>query len=316
MAFCCGNLPADRRNAKAFAYDDTNLRCTCAWGVFATCCHMKSNLNPSSNPRNCFFLNNLRTRHLSVGLSGLLLSLAAQAIDADSTMLGSMHQRVGDEPAGTSADTDSRRVWGRGIYGCHGIGNGFQAGSDLFTSGSWRVGAYAGYLSGSSGSWESQSRYLGGYATWRDVSGFYVDTVLQGVNRTNGDNGVAASVEIGKAFALNETWSIEPRAQLLYQYHRNSDRGYPGPWNALWSYTKKIELSGRLGARVKGDFLTAAGRLQPYVGVETVGVSAGATLGLSKTVDVYGEIARHWSKSGEWGSSPSNQGSVGMKVRW
>lgn len=230
-------------------------------------------------------------------------------------MIGSMHQRLGDDAVPTSTATDQRRAWARGIYGGQDLdsGNGFQAGSDLFASGNWHVGAYAGYLSGT---WVPQSRYLGGYATWRDASGLYVDTVLQGVNQSNGSNGATASVEVGKAFALNDTWSIEPRAQLIYRYERNAGRWYLGPWNSLWSYTNNSGWSGRLGVRVKGDYSTTAFRVQPYADIDTGGASAGATLGLSKTVDLYGEIGRHWRASEEWGSSPSNYGSVGTKVRW
>ncbi|MEJ8852896.1 autotransporter outer membrane beta-barrel domain-containing protein, partial [Variovorax rhizosphaerae] len=79
---------------------------------------------------------------------------------------------------------------------------------------------------------ELQSRYLGAYATWMTSSGLYVDSVLQGgsqrftirpdINLGAGGkaSSVAASVEVGKPFALSARWSLEPQAQIAWQRTR------------------------------------------------------------------------------------------------
>ena len=100
-----------------------------------------------------------------------------------------------------------------------------------------------------------------------------------------------------------------------------------------------------VGVRVKGDISTAAGRLQPYarVGVvhgsggsdvarfingpfvtpiassanyTSVEVAGGATLSLTKTVSIYGEIGKAFSAGGDTKVKSSIQGAIGMRVRW
>lgn len=142
----------------------------------------------------------------------LFAALPAQLRQADLSMLGNLHRRVGDETspavaAGEAGNANGgRQAWARAVYSdldirqdgiaaaqSKGHVSGLQAGTDLLASGNWRAGLYVGYLDGSAdvsgnargvlgrvGYNDLQSRYLGGYATWMDASGLYADAVLQG----------------------------------------------------------------------------------------------------------------------------------------
>jgi outer membrane autotransporter protein len=163
--------------------------------------------------------------------------------------------------------------------------SGLQAGTDLWVNPDWHAGVYVGYLDGSAdvsgnargltarvGSNDLRSRFLGAYATWMDASGWYVDSVLQGASqrydvkpdinpRVSGKaSSFTASVEAGKAFALNERWSIEPQAQLAYQHSSFDDLFLGGARVKQDAYGGWI---GRLGVRVKGTSPPALGGCSP-----------------------------------------------------
>ena len=151
-----------------------------------------------------------------------------------------------------------------------------------------------------------------------------------------------ASVEIGKPFALNERWSIEPQAQLAWQRSSFDDLVLGG---ARVQQDAASGWIGRLGVRVKGDIATGAGRLQPYArlnlyhasfgddaatfigpagatviasggGYSAAEVAAGATLALTPATSLYGEIGHLWNIGGEASVKSSVQASLGIKVRW
>ncbi|QGW82270.1 autotransporter outer membrane beta-barrel domain-containing protein [Variovorax paradoxus] len=140
----------------------------------------------------------------------LLSALPSQLRQMDLTMIGNLHQRIGDDDAKTASAAASsgseRRAWGRviaadidirqqGTANPHSKGNvkGFQAGTDLFATSNWRAGVYVGQLDGrigvngfasgiadlAVGSNDLRSQYLGAYGTWTADSGFYADAVLQ-----------------------------------------------------------------------------------------------------------------------------------------
>ncbi|MEJ8857461.1 autotransporter outer membrane beta-barrel domain-containing protein [Variovorax robiniae] len=274
----------------------------------------------------------------------------------------------------------SRPAWGRLVYADLDIQapgaaqaradtrvSGLQAGTDLFVANGWRAGIYVGFLDGKAdvsgnargvnakvGSNDLRSRFLGAYGTWMDTSGWYVDTVLQGAShrldiRPTGNatvsakaSGFMASVETGKAFALTETWSLEPQAQLAWQHNDFDDVVLSG---ARVRQDSSSGWIGRLGLRVKGDLATGAGRLQPYgrvnfyhgnfsgdtavfigpaaaTAIDSKGsysageVAAGATLALTATTSVYGEIGTLWNIGGDASVKSSVQGALGIKVRW
>ena len=133
--------------------------------------------------------------------------LASMARQADLAVLGTLHQRVGDEKpynANTPEDQEGR-FWARYIaQSTHqslndatstqsdSRMNGMQAGVDLYQDQSWRAGVYTTVLDidtnyqgansggyGPAGYTSDTAFYLGGYATWTADNGFYVDNVLQ-----------------------------------------------------------------------------------------------------------------------------------------
>ncbi len=311
----------------------------------------------------------------------LFAALPAQLRQADLAMLGNLHRRIGDEdatPAGS--DPTPRRAWARAVYSdlnirqdgiaaAHSRGHvsGLQAGVDLLAAGHWRAGVYVGFLDGGAdvsgnargtfgrvGSNDLRSRYLGAYATWMDGSGLYADAVVQGGShrytvRPDGNASAAgkgdsftASIETGKSFALTERWTVEPQAQLIYQRAHFDALPIAG---AIVRQDADAGWIGRLGVRIKGDFATGAGRLQPYARLNLYRASAGAdlaefvgpagstrfasasgysaaelaggfTLALTPTASLYGELGRVFAVGGEARNKSSVQGSVGVKLRW
>jgi outer membrane autotransporter protein len=311
----------------------------------------------------------------------LLSALPAQLRQADLAMLGDWHKRMGDDSA-QSATGQGRRAWGRvlrtdptirqqGTVSPESRGHmtGFQAGLDLYADQNVRAGLYVGQLEGdmSTTGFASgvehkyvgfntlRSRYLGLYGTWQDASGLYVDAVLQGADyrsvlhtaedcseATTKGSGWLASLEVGKPYALNHQWQVEPQAQIIYRQMSLDD-------TALSSTTVQNQAANdwmlRLGARVKGSFATSVGHLQPYGRINfykasnstdvtrfitpaaTTGISArtgymatelaaGASLQLSPRTSIYGELGKLWSSGGDSRVNSGVQASIGVKVLW
>ncbi|WP_080571242.1 autotransporter-associated beta strand repeat-containing protein [Comamonas testosteroni] len=315
----------------------------------------------------------------------LLSALPAQLRQADMAMLGDLRKRMGDEgtQATTSSDSGaSRRVWGRilrtdpkirqqGTVSPESSGHltGFQAGLDLYADQSIKAGIYVGQLEGDMsvkgfasgedrkyvGFNNLRTRYLGVYGSWQDASGLYADAVLQGADyrsdlRTAGDtaqartkgSGWLASVEMGKPFAVSSNWQIEPQAQIIYRKLSIDD-------TALSLATVKNKADDdwtvRLGARIKGNFATGAGVLQPYGrinvyrasnttdiasfvapggttdikargGYTATEMAAGASLQINPRTSVYGELGKLWANGGDSRVKSGVQASIGVKVQW
>lgn len=288
-------------------------------------------------------------------------------------MMGNLHRRVGDTgPA--------RGAWARVVYtdldiqqsgpvAPHSQGHlsGLQAGSDLLAADNWHVGVYIGSLDGSVdvngntgggfgrvGKNDLRSGYLGGYATWMDATGWYADVVLQAGDhrydvRSNADlpasgkaRSYSTSIETGKSFPLGDALSIEPQAQLMYLSTRFDE---VRTLSALVQQDTEGAWIGRLGVRVKGDFSTAAGRLQPYArvnvyransgtdvvtfaglastgristasGYTSTEVGGGFSLALTAATMIYGEVSRVFSSGGDARVKSSVQGSLGARVSW
>lgn len=200
-----------------------------------------------------------------------------------------------------------------------------------------------------------RTRYLGVYGTWQDQSGLYADAVLQGADyrsdlRTVGDtaqartkgSGWLASLEMGKAFAVTSNWQIEPQAQIIYRKLSIDD-------TALSLATVKNRADDdwtvRLGARIKGNFATGAGVLQPYGrinvykassttdiasfaapggttdikakgGYTATEMAAGASLQINPRTSIYGELGKLWANGGYSRVKRGVQASIGVKVQW
>ena len=288
-------------------------------------------------------------------------------------MLGNLHRRVGDTGS-------ARGAWARLIYAdldirqsgsaapqSQGHLGGLQVGSDFLAIGNWRVGGFVGLLDGDAdvsgnargtfgrvGYNDLRSTYVGGYATWINVNGWYADAVLQaGSHRydvrpdaspavSGKASSFSGSLEAGKSFALTGSWSIEPQVQLIHQSTRLDDVSIAG---ARVQQDPDGGWIGRLGVRVKGDIATAAGRLQPYArvnvyrassgadvvsfvgpaatarissasGYTSTEVAAGFSLTLTPITMVYGEIGRLMSNGGDAQVKSSVQGSLGVRVAW
>ncbi len=321
----------------------------------------------------------------------LFAALPEQLRQGNLAMLGSLHQRIGDDDMKTAAAgaqttaapsaIGERRAWGRvlstgrtiqqgGTVSPHSEGRltGLQAGTDLWTNAQWRTGLYVGQLDGDMqvkgfargianlpvGSNDLRSQYLGGYATYTDTSGFYVDGVLQAGRhryevkpqtslRTKGKaSSLSASLELGQSFALGEGWQIQPQAQLV---HQRLDQGDVDIAGARVRQDRDSTWLARVGVRVKGDIATSAGRLQPYARVNlyrasggndvtrfvnpaastaiassrggtSTELAAGFTLGLSESTSLYGEVGKLWALGGDTRVKSSIDASVGIKVRW
>lgn len=179
--------------------------------------------------------------------------------------------------------------------------------------------------------------------------------VLQGADyrsdlRTAGDtaqartkgSGWLASLEMGKAFELSSHWKIEPQAQIIYRKLSIDD-------TALSLATVKNKADDdwtvRLGARLKGNFATGAGVLQPYgrinvykasnttdiasfaapggatdikakCGYTAAEMAAGASLQINPLTSLYGEQGKLWANDGDSRVKSGLQASIGVKVQW
>ncbi|WP_256098820.1 autotransporter outer membrane beta-barrel domain-containing protein [Variovorax sp. SG517] len=140
--------------------------------------------------------------------------LPEQFRQANLSMLGSLHLRMGDSIRSATNDAGSaiagqsyRQAWGRVISTdrttsqagtvsptSRGRLTGFQAGTDLWADAHWRAGVYVGQLDGDMrvngfasglldlgvGINDLKNQYVGVYGTWKNDGGLYVDGVLQG----------------------------------------------------------------------------------------------------------------------------------------
>ncbi|MCS2171924.1 autotransporter-associated beta strand repeat-containing protein [Scandinavium sp. TWS1a] len=235
-------------------------------------------------------------------------TVAAIVRQADLFVLGTLHQRVGDEqPWRADVPEDQEgRFWARYMTKTvdihlddatssksHSQYDGMQIGFDLWQNDQWRSGIYTTFMdldssvSGNTGmgggsAYNSTfSSYIGGYATWTDTNGFYVDNVLQygyhsvdlkseGSSDTYHPNGntVTASVEVGKPWQLGDSnWAIEPQAQLVWQWSNFDDVTLNDGVDTHVSTDADSAVIGRLGARLTADYDTDMGKVKPYVRV-------------------------------------------------
>jgi len=135
---------------------------------------------------------------------------------------------------------------------------------------------------------------------------------------------------------------LEPQLQLM---HQRVDLDRVAISGADVQQNNRGSWAMRAGLRVKGELSTAAGVLQPYgrvnlyhgrqgwdvvrfagpagftdVATGTGGLSAeltaGATLALSATTSLYGEIGTLWAAHGNARHRGGLSGTAGLRVRW
>jgi outer membrane autotransporter protein len=174
---------------------------------------------------------------------------------------------------------------------------GFQTGLDLLQSNSESghqnlLGLYLGYSnantdanslvpdpSGTStvrqygGNVNMNAWSLGAYWTHYGPQGGYVDVVAQATNYSGSSDtqfaslpisgkGIAASIEGGYPMAMNQTFSLIPEAQVIWQRVR-FDQANDGQGDVALGNSSGI--TGRLGVKGKWKFVAADGRVdQPY----------------------------------------------------
>lgn len=295
----------------------------------------------------------------------LYSGLASVVRQGDLSLLGNMHQRMGDDVR-PGLDED-HRAWARmigysaktkldDITGTQTTSHtmGIQAGVDLYADTSWKAGVYTSILdidssvkgshagsAGKGGNIDDNAFYLGGYATWFSTDGMYVDNVLQYGNHdarlsASGNKGshtvkghtLTASTEIGKAFRLGASaWSLEPQAQLIYQYSDFDDSTLGGATKTKVRLDTADAFTARVGLRLKADYDTRHGKIQPYGRVNlwqglgskdkthfsnavatttlessqqysSTEVAAGLSWSIDRDLQVYGELGTQFNNGG------------------
>lgn len=174
-------------------------------------------------------------------------------------------------------------------------------GSDIGVDRGWQLdphnrlytGLFAGYggarkdfrAPGAKG--DTDSFYFGGYGTWINRGGYYVDLVVkaqhlyhdfraydESFNRTSGDYtqwAVGSSIEAGKMFKFKNDWFIEPQLQL--NYFHGEGAGYcttgANPFRTQLDGTDVLNF--RYGINAGRTFSAGEhGVLQPYVSAEGI----------------------------------------------
>lgn len=187
-------------------------------------------------------------------------------------------------------------------------------GSDIGVDRGWQLdphnrlytGLFAGYggarkdfrAPGAKG--DTDSFYFGGYGTWINRHGYYVDLVIkaqhlyqdfraydESFNRTSGDYtqwAVGSSIEAGKMFKFRNDWFIEPQLQLNYFHGEGTAYCTTGanPFQTRLNGTDVLNF--RYGVNVGRTFSVGEhGVLQPYLTAE--GIQQTSSGGRVSTVD-------------------------------
>lgn len=162
---------------------------------------------------------------------------------------------------------------------------GFQAGADLYRGESANgsldfLGLFVGVgraeadvdrvYGGKAGDLSMNGYSFGGYWTHLDHTGWYTDAVIQGtrydqVHSSSVDNvgmqtagwGFISSLEGGYRYALNDGWTVEPQAQLIYQHVSLDDTS--DQFGQI-SFASNDIVYGRIGAKVSRDWKAEDGR--------------------------------------------------------
>ncbi|MFV9235401.1 autotransporter outer membrane beta-barrel domain-containing protein [Citrobacter freundii] len=295
----------------------------------------------------------------------LYSGLASVVRQGDISLLGNMHQRMGDEVK-PGIDEDNR-AWARmiGYSGKTKLDDaagtqtsshtmGIQVGVDMYANESWKAGMYTSILDidsnvkgtktgsdGKGGNIDDNAFYVGGYATWFSGDGMYVDNVLQYGNHKSrlaatGNNGsytvrgntLTVSTEVGKSFRLGASaWSLEPQAQLIYQYSDFDNSTLDGVTPTKVKMDTADSFTARLGVRLVADYDTNHGKFQPYGRVNvwqglgskdkthfsnavatttlessqqysSTEVAAGLSWSIDRNLQVYGELGTQFSNGG------------------
>jgi len=240
-------------------------------------------------------------------------ALPAQLRQADLTMLGNLHRRIGDDDARVpGAEFGERRAWARfigadlnvrqeGTVSPESSGHlqGLQAGTDLFAmpSSNWRAGVYVGQLDGDAdvsglardgwgavGNTDLRSRYVGAYATYSAPTGFYADAVLQYGRHDYTLNPSGNAPVGGKGDGVQASIEVGQSFPLgggwfiepqLQVIHEQINLDAVNLAGTQVNGDADSGWIGRAGVRVKGEMSTGIGSLQPYARVNLYRASSG-----------------------------------------
>lgn len=242
------------------------------------------------------------------------------------------------------------------------LGHDFLVGTDA-AGGRNRVGVLGGYTraSGSAsgvadgatneaaGRLSVEGYSLGAYWTRIASSGWYSDAVLMATRfktdaiSTLGRGGrphgktITASLEAGYPFALSDTVTLQPQAQLIWQ--RSSIDDFDDGLSTV-RFQRDNAVTGRLGARLEGRFDAGGGVWKPYLKVNlwhtfsgsnaiyfgptdqvvnrrnssALEVGGGVVGQVNKTLAVYGGLA--YTSAIGITEQTGVQGQVGLRLRW
>jgi outer membrane autotransporter protein len=292
---------------------------------------------------NLVMLGNLHQR-VGDGVSGREAWGRVISTDRTVSQTGTVNQESEGRLTGFQAGTDlwTNTRWHAGVY----VG---QLDGDMSVTGFAR-----GTANLAVGSNDLRSQFIGGYATYRSEGGFYADAVLQAgrhrytispnlatASNSKGDS-LLASLEIGKGFPVGDGWVIEPQLQLMHQRVDLDDVNIGG---ATVQQDTHDGWTARAGVRLKGEISTAAGVLQPYgrfnvyksgngtdvtrfigpaaatdiasqSGGSSTELAAGATLRITQTTSLYGELGKLWASGGSTRSKSGINAGVGVRMQW
>ncbi|WP_223532029.1 MULTISPECIES: autotransporter outer membrane beta-barrel domain-containing protein [unclassified Pseudomonas] len=194
-----------------------------------------------------------------------------------------------------------------------------------------------------------QGQSLGAYWSLTGPQGWYVDLTAsggrvsgfsrngQGTRQATEGSAMTLSVEGGFPIGLGENWVIEPQAQLINQ-RISLDTPYAGSGNA--SSTDLTSWSGRVGARLKGNYDINGLPVEPYVRTNlwhtvytgntvtldqvdkisssrsssTVELGLGLVVRVTPTVSLY--ISADYSSDVDDNDLNGLIGSLGVRMRW
>lgn len=237
----------------------------------------------------------------STALGGMFAT--HQAEDVATTMLGTRHERVGDQPA---RPTQKGEFWARAVaksstetLSASGIGDvtvsstmtGLQTGIDLlshhYSDVTTTLGVYGAMVwansnlhtadAGGALAQTSANGYVGGlYADLDTARGWYAEGVLQGdwLDMSGGSaaksdlntkaHTVLASLELGAPIELSANSAFEPQAQLIYS--RTSAATATDTYGQANIFADQGTVIGRAGFRLKSNQkLSGGGQLSGWM---------------------------------------------------
>lgn len=121
---------------------------------------------------------------------------------------------------------------------------------------------------------DTDTHSAGAYWTHIGPTNWYLDAVVmgswfsgtarsdRGVGIDVDGSGVTASLEGGYPFKLSDNWVLEPQAQIIWQHISLDDQ--EDDFSDI-AFDADDGWTGRVGARLQGNYQTSSGLFQPYV---------------------------------------------------